>query len=119
MLFVRIDIEHIKVFHGTVHHGACVNTDQCIEEVVAAFNGAFHDSSGVQAGIVGHVVSCDIHRACIGSSQTGGEAVIDIQDYLGNVIASVPQTNLSVILSLLDELVVSILKQVLKIDCVL
>ena len=64
-------------------------------------------------------VSCNIHRTCVGSSQTGGEAVINIQNYFGNVIASVSQTNLSVFLCLLNQLVVGIFKQVLKINCML
>lgn len=74
-LLLFVAVEHLKMLHCTVHHRACVNTDECIEELVAALDTTLYECAGVLAGVVGHVIGCDVKGASVGCAQTHGETV--------------------------------------------
>ena len=111
-----VDFENLKVLHGSVHHGAGVNTDHGVQELIAALNASLNQSPGVLAGVVGHVVGGDIDGAGVGGAQTNREAVVYIEQDLRNVVAGITQGQLAVGLGLLHQFVVGILKQTLKVD---
>ena len=46
------DTQNFKVLHSSVHHGAGVNTDHCVQKLIAALYAALHQCSGKLAGVV-------------------------------------------------------------------
>ena len=99
-----------------VHHRTCIHAGQTVEEVEAALNAALHQRAGKLAGVVGHVKGGDVDGACSGRAQTDGEALVHVQDDLGNVEAGVADGKAAVGLGLFDQLVVRVVQQVLKED---
>ena len=91
-----VDLQDLKVLHCTVHHGAGIDADHRIEELIAALDAAFHESSCKLAGVVGHVVGGDVDGAGVGSAQTNREAVADVQQRFGDVIAGVAEGDAAV-----------------------
>ena len=114
-----VDLQDLEVLHGAVHHRAGVDADERIEELVAALNGALQQGAGVLAGVVGHVVGRDVDGAGVRCAKPGREAVIDVEQNLGDMEAGIAESDAAVGLRLFDQLIVSILKQLLKIDHVL
>ena len=69
-LFLVVDLQDLEVLHRAVHHGAGVYTDHCVEELIAALDSTFYECACVLAGVVGHVVGCDVDRTCLRCAQT-------------------------------------------------
>ena len=115
-LFLVVHVEDLKVFHCTVHHGASVNADHGVEELVTALYAAFNKRSCVLASVVGHVVGGDIQGAGVGCAQTHGETVAQVEKDLGNMIASIAHADFAVCLCLLYQFVVGILKKAFEVD---
>ena len=111
-----VDPEDLEVLHGAVHHGAGVHTDHGVQELVAALNAALHQSTGVLAGVVGHVVGGDVDGAGVGGAQSHGEAVADVEQSFGDMVAGVAEADVALGLSLFDQLIIGVLKQVFKED---
>ena len=123
----RVDLgdEEPVVLHGvneeevllhTLHRGAAFRAEQSVEVVVAALDGALENGAGVGAGAVGHVVAGDIGGCAARRSQSGREAAGKVKQDLGYVVAIVAQSILAFVHCLSDKLILSILKQVLKIN---
>ena len=115
-LFLVVDLQDLEVLHCAVHHGAGVHTDHCVEELIAALDSAFDECACVLAGVVGHVVGCDVDRACLRCAQTHGETVAYVEKCFGNMVASVAKADIALSLSLLYQLVVGILKKTFEVD---
>ena len=52
--------DQLDVLHAAVHLRAGVHTSDGVEEVIAALDRTLHECSAVLAGVVGHVVGCDV-----------------------------------------------------------
>ena len=111
-----VHVQDLKVLHRAVHHGAGVHTDQRVEVLITALDGALQQGARILAGVVGHVIGGDVDGAGIGGAQSGRKAVVHIEQDFRNVEAGVTQADLAVGLRLLDQLVVGVLKQTLKVD---
>ena len=111
-----IDVEDLKVFHGAVHHGARVHAYHGVEELIAALYAALDQRPCELAGVVGHIVGGNVDGARVGSAQTHGEAVADVQQCLGNMVAGVAESYAAVGLRLFHQFIVSVLKQAFKVD---
>ena len=111
-----IDPEDLEVLHGAVHHGAGVHADHGVQELIAAFDASLHQSTGVLTGVVGHVVGGDVDGAGVGGAQSHGEAVADVEQGFGDMVAGVAEGEVAFGLSLFDQLIVRVLKQVFKED---
>ena len=46
------DTQNFEVLHGSVHHGAGVNADHCVQKLIAALYAALHQCSGELTGVV-------------------------------------------------------------------
>ena len=64
-----VDMQDLEVLHGAVHHGAGVNADQRIQELVAALDRPLQQCPGKLAGVVGHVVGGDVDGPGVGCAQ--------------------------------------------------
>ena len=111
-----VHLKDLEVLVETVHHRAGIHAGKAVEEIEAAFYASLHQSSRELAGVVGHVVGSDVDGTCSRRPQTDGEAVAYVKEHLWNVIAGVTYGQAAVSLGLFHQLVVSILKQVLKVD---
>ena len=109
-------LEDLKVLHCTVHHGAGIDADHRIEELIAALYAALDQCSGVFAGIVGHVIGRDVDGAGVRCAESYREAVTDIEQCLGDMVAGIAEADIAFGLSLLYQLIVSVLKQFFKVD---
>ena len=115
-LFLFVDLQDIEMLHCAVHHGAGVNADHRVEELVAAFDAAFHQCTCILAGVVGHVVGRDIDGASVGCAQTHGETVAYVEKNLGNMVAGIAKADIALSLSLLYQVIVGILKKTFEVD---
>ena len=109
-------LQDFKVLHGTVHHGAGVHADHGVQELVAALDGAFGERSGELACVVRHVVRRNVDGAGVRSAETDGEAVANVEDRFGDMVAGVPQGQIPFRCSLSHKLVVGIIQKLLKVD---
>ena len=109
-------LEDLKVLHCAVHHGAGINAYHSVEELVAALDAALYECTGEFAGVVGHVVGCDVDGAGVRRAQTHREAVAYVKQCLGNVVAGIAEGEVSFRLCLLHQFIVGVLKQTLKIN---
>ena len=115
-LLLRVDLQNLEVLHCAVHHGACVYTDHCVEELIAALDSTLYECACVLAGVVGHVVGRDVDRTCLRCAQTHGETVAYVEKCFGNMIAGIAKADIALSLSLLYQLVVGILKKTFEVD---
>ena len=104
------------MLHCAVHHGAGIDADHRIEELIAALYAALDQCSGIFAGIVGHVVGRDVDGAGVRCAESYREAVTDIEQCLGDMVAGIAEADIAFGLSLLYQLIVSVLKQFFKVD---
>ena len=111
-LFVHF--EQLKVLIEAVHHGARVNPCKPVQEVEAALDASFHQSTCKLAGIVGHIVCCNVHTARARCAQPDREALPHIQQHFGDMEARIPDGKASVCFCLLDKLVVCIVEKIFK-----
>ena len=111
-----VDLQDLKVLHCTVHHGAGVNAYHRVEELVAALDAALDERACELAGVVGHVVGCDVDGAGVRRAQTHREAVAYVEQRLGNMVAGIAEGEVAFRLCLLHQLVVGVLKQTFKVD---
>ena len=109
-----VDLQDLEVLHGAVHHRAGVHADHGVQELVTALDAAFHERSGVLAGVVGHVVGGDVDGAGVGCAQTYREAVAEVEQDLRHVVAGIAESDAALLLSLSDQLIVGVLKQFFK-----
>ncbi len=113
---VLVDLEDLEVLHGAVHHRAGVDADQRVQILVAALNGALEQGAGVLAGVVGHVVGGDVDGTGVRGAEPGREAVVNVEQDLGDVEAGIAQADAAIGLRFFHKLIVGVLKQVLKVD---
>ena len=109
----------VEILMRPVHHLACFGREHGRQEVVAALHAALKNAARERAGLIGHVVCADVGVARAGGAQAHREAAAEVEQYLGDKIAGVAQRLFPIRCGLLDKLVVSFLKQILKVDEVL
>ena len=109
-------LQDFKVLHGAVHHGAGVHADHGVQELVAAFDGAFGERSGELACVVRHVVRRNVDGAGVRSAEANGEAVANVEDRFRDMVAGVPHGQIPFRGRLSHKLVVGIIQKLLKVD---
>ena len=109
-------LQDFKVLHSAVHHGAGVHADHGVQKLVAALDGALGERSGELAGVVRHVVRCNVDGAGVRSAETDGEAVANVEDRFGDMVAGVPHGQIPFRGCLSHKLVVGIIQKLLKVD---
>ena len=114
--FVLHRVDEEKVLLHALHGRAAFRAKEGIEVIIAAFDGALEKGAGIGAGAVGHVVAGNVGGCAARRAEPGRKAAGKIEQDFGYVVAVVAQRIVSLFYRLCDELVVGILKQVLKID---
>ena len=107
---------NVKILMRPVHHLAGLGREHGGQEIVPALHAALKNAAGERAGFVGHVVCADVGVRRTGSAQTHREAAAEIKQHLRNEVAGVAQSLFALGGSLLDKLIVCVLKQTLKIN---
>ena len=57
---IGIDFQDLKMLHRAIHHGAGIHTRQSIQEFKAALNGPLQQGARKFAGVVGHIIGCNV-----------------------------------------------------------
>ena len=96
--------------------GAGLGPHLGVEEIVAALERALHQGTGIVADAAGQIVGRDVGRGAARRSQSDREAAGQVEKDFRHEVAGIADGALPVGLALLDELIVRLLKQVLKID---
>ena len=109
-------LEQLDILHAAVHLRAGVDAADAVQEVVAALDCPLQQCAAVLTGVVRHVIRGYVYTARVRRAHSHGEAVVYVEKHLRHVVAGVAQSELALILSLADQLVVSLLEQVLKVD---
>ena len=116
ILLVRVaDPQQLHVLRAPVHALAHVHARHGVQELVAALQSPLQQGTGVLAGGVGHVVGGHLHGAGTGRAQPHREAALQVEQYLGHVIAGVTQGQTAVRLGLTHQLVVGVVQQLFKV----
>ena len=107
--------EHEMLLH-TLHGGAALSPEQGFQVVVASFNGPLQDRAHIGTVPGGHVIAGDIGGNTAGRPQPAGKTPRQVQQGLWYVVAVIAQSVLALRHSLGDQLVMRLLKQILKIN---
>ena len=113
---VLYGVDEEEVLLHTLHGGAGLCTEQSVKVVVAALDGALEDGAGIGTCTGGHVVACEVGRRAARRAQAAGEAAGQVEQNLRDIVAVVSQSVLPFFDRLRDELVLSVLKEVFKVD---
>ena len=115
--FVILDgVYKEEVLLHSLHGGAALGAEQGAEVVVAALDAALEYGADVGTVAVRHVVSGDIRGGTARRAQTRGKAPGKIQQDFGDIVAVVPQRDLAIVDRLRDQLILSLLQEVLEVD---
>lgn len=114
--FVRAATEMLDIFGKAVHHSARFGCDDAVEEGKSAFESAFQNGTARFAENGAEVVVAHFRAGCTGSAKSDGKDSRQVEQRFGNLITDVSDCLSSCILRLLDEFVVGIFQQVLKVD---
>ena len=87
-----------------------------IQEIEPALQCSFKKGSAIVAGTAGHVIRRHVRRNTARRAQADGKTAGQVQKHLRHKIASISQGEVSVFLALPDQLIVSFLKEIFKID---
>ena len=94
--------------------GTCLRGHLSVQEVVAALKRALQQAAAIVAGAAGHIVGGDIRRGAARRAEPHPKTSGQIKQDLRHKITGIAQGALSLTLSLLHEVVVRLLQQVLK-----
>ena len=114
--FVLHELQKLKMLESPVHLGAGLAAGEGRQEVVSSLDAALDQRSGIAAQIAGHVIGRDIHAARAGRSESDGEAVVQIQQHLGHMVAGVAHGVPALPDGLKHELVCRLVQQMLEVD---
>ena len=114
--FVRTAAEMLDVFGKTVHHSARFGGNQSVEERKSAFESAFQNGTARFAENGAEIVVAHFRAGCSWRAQSDRENARQVEQRFGNLIANVTDCLSSRLLRLLDEFVVGVFQQVLKVD---
>ena len=109
-------LEKLNVLHAAVHLRAGVHAADAVQEIVAPLDGPLDQGAAVLTCVVRHVIRRHVDAARIRRAHPDREAVVYIEQHLGHVIAGVAEGEHAFLLSLAHQLVVGVLKQILKVD---
>ena len=113
---VRTAAEMFDVFGKAVHHCARFWRDDCVKEGKSAFERAFEDCAARFAENGAEIVVAHFRARCSRRAKSYRKNTRQVEQRFGNLIANVSDCLSSRILRLLDEFVVGIFQQVLKVD---
>ena len=115
-LVVRDQLAVFKILLHAVHRRAALLPDERGDKVVAALKRTLEDALGVRARAVGHVVGGHVGVRAVRRAQTHAKAVVRIQQNLRYVRTVPCQRQPPILAGVLNQVVVCLLQQVLKID---
>ena len=109
--FLRHGIEQFHVLDAAVDHGASVGSDEGIEALEAAFNGALEDGSRELAEETGHVIGRHIHGTGARGPEPDGERARKVHQDFRSLEANVTDAFAAVFGCLTNEFVVDIVQE--------
>lgn len=114
--FVGAAAEVLDVFGKAIHHSARFGCNQAVKEGKSAFESAFQNSAARFAENGAEIVVAHFRAGCSWRAQSDRENARQVEQRFGNLIANVTDCLSSRLLRLLDEFVVGVFQQVLKVD---
>ena len=112
----RIEVLLLNMLLEAAGSSAGLGTHLSIEEVIAAFKGALQKRAGIMAYSAGKIVGRDVRRCASWSSQSYGEASGKVEEHFRHEIAGIADGFKTIFLSLFHEVVICLLKELLKVD---
>ena len=105
------------MLNRSVHLAASLARKKRRQEAVAAFDAAFEQRFCKSANERAEIIGCDVHRTRSRRAKSHAEAVVEIEQHFGHVIARVAQRDFAVFFDrLLNQLVVGFLQEIFKVE---
>ena len=118
-LWILHRLEQGEMLLHPLHGGAALRAEQRVQVVEAALDGALQNAAHIGAVPVGHVVRRHLRRTAVRRPQPRGKAALQVQQHLRDIVAVIPQSQLSFVDGLLHQRVVGLPQQLLEKDHVL
>ena len=107
-------VHHLQMLLKPAGDGTGLGCHLRVKEIVAPLKRSFEQTAPVVAGTSGHVVGGYVRRRASGRPEPDSKTTRQVKQYLRHEIASVTQSALAFILSLLHQLIVRLLQQIFK-----